>query len=64
VSGPTLEKIDPEQMAALGVRAKRLRWPLFAQRPSGVPADITMYRLETRRQLPASRNKNSDTTSA
>jgi class 3 adenylate cyclase len=64
VSGPTLEKIDPDQMAALGVRAKRMRRPLFANRPSGVPADITMYRLETRRQLPAARNTSSDTTSA
>ena len=55
VSGPTLEKIAPEQLDALGVRAKRVRRPVFSPRPSGVPADITMYRLETRRQLPAAR---------
>ena len=45
-SGQTLEKLSTEQLDALGVRAKRVRKPMFAHRPSGVPADITMYRLE------------------
>jgi hypothetical protein len=30
-----------------------LRRPVFAQRLSGVPPDITMYRLETRREFAA-----------
>jgi hypothetical protein len=35
---------------------KRLRKPMFAARPSGVPADITMYRVQTRRKFPAAGN--------
>ncbi|WP_414685290.1 adenylate/guanylate cyclase domain-containing protein [Mycobacterium sp.] len=53
ISGATLERLSPEQLDELGVTAKRVRRPVFSHRPSGVPADITMYRLETRRQLPA-----------
>jgi class 3 adenylate cyclase len=64
ISGPTLEKLDPEDLDTLGVVAKRVRRPMFSHRPSGVPADITMYRIETRRDLPASRNTNGDPTSA
>ncbi len=53
ISGATLERLSPEQLDELGVNAKRVRRPVFSHRPSGVPADITMYRLETRRHLPA-----------
>ena len=53
ISGATLERLTPEQLDELGVQAKRVRRTLFAHRPTGVPADMTMYRLETRRQLPA-----------
>lgn len=51
ITGATLERLTPEQLDELGVYAKRLRRPLFAHRLSGVPPDITMYRLETRREL-------------
>jgi class 3 adenylate cyclase len=51
VSGATLERVTPEQFDELGIQAKRVRRPMFAHRPSGVPPDITMYRLETRRDL-------------
>jgi class 3 adenylate cyclase len=53
ISSATLARLTPEQLDGLGVTAKRVRRTTFAHRPSGVPADITMYRLETRRQLPA-----------
>jgi class 3 adenylate cyclase len=55
ISGATLERLSPEQLDELGVTAKRLRRPVFSHRPSGVPSDITMYRLETRSQLPAAK---------
>jgi hypothetical protein len=51
ITGSTLGHLTPEQLDELGVLAKRLRRPVFAQRLSGVPSDITMYRLETRREL-------------
>jgi class 3 adenylate cyclase len=53
ISGATLEHLTPEQLDELGVAAKRLRRPLLAHRLSGVPSDITIYRLETRRDLSA-----------
>lgn len=53
ISGATLDRLSPEDLDELGVNVKRVRRPVFSHRPSGVPADITMYRLETRRQLPA-----------
>jgi class 3 adenylate cyclase len=52
-SGSTLEKLAPEQLDMLGITAKRVRRPMFSHRPSGVPADIIMYRLEIRRDFPA-----------
>ncbi|MFZ0833635.1 MAG: adenylate/guanylate cyclase domain-containing protein [Mycobacterium sp.] len=53
VSGSTLERLTPEQLQELGVYPKRLRRPMFAHRPSGVPPDITMYRLEVRKDVTA-----------
>ncbi|MDT7720404.1 MAG: hypothetical protein QOE94_1415 [Mycobacterium sp.] len=60
ISGPTLEQISEDHLDALGVTVKRVRRPVFSHRPSGVPADISMYRLETRRQLPAAPWPNGD----
>lgn len=51
-SGPTLELIDQNDLDELGVTAKRVRKQVFAARPHGVPADLTMYRLRTRSELP------------
>jgi class 3 adenylate cyclase len=58
ITGATMERLTPEQLDELGVYAKRLRRPMFAQRLSGVPPDITIYRLETRRELAASDTTN------
>jgi class 3 adenylate cyclase len=52
VSAPTLERIPDEDFESLGVIAKRLRRQVFTAKQDGVPADLTMYRLKTRRQLP------------
>jgi class 3 adenylate cyclase len=52
VSGPTLERIDQNDLDELGVTAKRVRKQVFAARPHGVPADLAMYRLKTRSELP------------
>ena len=53
ISGATLEWLTPEQLDELGVTAKRVHRSMFAHRLLGVPADITMYHLETRRHSPA-----------
>ncbi|MBS9533066.1 adenylate/guanylate cyclase domain-containing protein [Mycobacterium sp. M1] len=53
VSGPTLQRIDPADLDALGVVAKRARRQVLSAKPTGVPPDLTMYRLRTRRDLPA-----------
>ncbi|MET0700845.1 MAG: adenylate/guanylate cyclase domain-containing protein [Mycobacterium sp.] len=52
VSGPTLELIDQTDLDELGVTTKRVRKQMFAPRPHGVPADLTMYRVRTRSELP------------
>lgn len=57
VSGSTLDRIQPSDLDALGVVAKRLRRQVFAAKPTGVPAGLVMYRLkgggETGRELTA-----------
>lgn len=52
VSQATLERIPAEEFDSLGVIAKRLRRQVFTAKQDGVPADLAMYRLKTRRQLP------------
>jgi class 3 adenylate cyclase len=51
VSQATLERISDEDFDSLGVTAKRLRRQVFTAKQDGVPADLIMYRLRTRRQL-------------
>jgi adenylate cyclase len=46
------------------VTAKRLRRQVFTAKQGGVPADLTMYRLKTRRQLPGSKNDDGETLDA
>ncbi|WP_024442884.1 adenylate/guanylate cyclase domain-containing protein [Mycobacterium sp. UM_WGJ] len=53
VSGPTLERIDAAALEELGVVAKRARRQVLAAKTSGVPADLTMYRLKAVRQSPS-----------
>ena len=60
VSAATLVQISDEDFESLGVTAKRLRRQVFTARQDGVPADLTMYRLRTRRQLPGSKDGDGD----
>ncbi|WP_414688337.1 adenylate/guanylate cyclase domain-containing protein [Mycobacterium sp.] len=64
VSQATLERITDEDFDSLGVTAKRLRKQVFTNKPNGVPADFTMYRLKTRRQLPADVDEDGGTAGA
>ena len=45
ISGPTLERISAEDLESLAVSVKRVRRQVFAPRQSGIPADLTMYRV-------------------
>jgi class 3 adenylate cyclase len=54
ITGATLGRLTPVQLDELGVHAKRLRRRIFGQRLNGVPPQITIYRLELRRDLSAS----------
>jgi class 3 adenylate cyclase len=60
VSQATLDGIPDEDFASLGVEAKRLRRQVFAAKQEGVPPDLTMYRLKTRRQAPDGDHVNGD----
>lgn len=60
VSQATLERISDEDFDSLCVTAKRLRKQVFTNKPIGVPADFTMYRLKTRRQLPGEVDEDGD----
>ena len=54
ISGPALDLIPQSDLDEMGVVAKRARKPPFAQKPAGVPADLAIYRLKTRRDFLAS----------
>jgi adenylate cyclase len=64
VSGVTLDRIPDEDFATLGVTAKRLRRQVFTAKQDGVPADLAMYRLRTRRQLPGAEQDEDDAAGA
>jgi adenylate cyclase len=49
VSQTTLERIPDDEFDALGVTVKRQRRPIFTTKPDGVPSDLSMYRLRSRR---------------
>ncbi|MBW0018937.1 MAG: adenylate/guanylate cyclase domain-containing protein [Mycobacterium sp.] len=56
VSSSTLDLIPQSDLDALGVVAKRARRPLFTSKPTGVPADLAIYRItsdKTGRELTA-----------
>ena len=53
ISGQTLEQISAEDLDSLGVSIKRVRRQVFAPRQSGVPADLTMYRVTAHRDSSA-----------
>lgn len=52
ISESTLEEISPEELDALGVTVKRVRRQVFAPRQAGVPPDLVMYRVTSRREAP------------
>ncbi len=54
ISQPALAKVPLAFLDHMGLTPTPVRRPLFSSRPAGVPEDMKMYLLETRRQLPAS----------
>jgi len=52
MSQPALEQISDEQLAALGVLPKKVRKQLFSPKISGVPEDLGMYWIRTRKEAP------------
>ncbi len=48
VSATALDQISPTELEALGAVAKRVRRPVFGQKQTGVPPELSMYRLEPR----------------
>src|SRR5690348_5514924 len=52
VSQATMDRIPEEELHALGLSARRLRKQVFSHKQDGVPADLAMYRVKTRRELP------------
>lgn len=64
VSQATMDRISDEEFAALGLSAKRIRKQLLAPKQDGVPADLAMYRVKTRRELPGEDEENEDLTDA
>jgi class 3 adenylate cyclase len=51
VSGSTLDLIPQSELDALGVVAKRARKPVFTSKLTGIPADLAIYRLRTRKEF-------------
>lgn len=64
VSQATMDRISDEDFQALGLSAKRLRKQVFSPKQDGVPADLAMYRVKTRRELPANDEENGDISDA
>jgi class 3 adenylate cyclase len=64
VSQATMDRISEEDFEALGLSAKRLRKQVFSPKQDGVPADLAMYRVKTRRELPADDEENGDVSDA
>ena len=60
VSQATMDRISDEDFEALGLSAKRIRKQVFSPKQDGVPADLAMYRVKTRRQLPGEDEENGD----
>ncbi len=64
VSQATMDGISEGDFEALGLSAKRLRKQVFSPKQDGVPADLAMYRVKTRRELPADDEENGDISDA
>jgi class 3 adenylate cyclase len=64
VSQATMDRIPEEDFDALGLSAKRIRKQVFSPKQDGVPADLAMYRVKTRRELPGDDEETGDLTDA
>jgi class 3 adenylate cyclase len=64
VSQATMERIPDEEFDALGLSAKRIRKQVFSPKQDGVPADLAMYRVKTRRELPGEDDEHGDSADA
>ncbi len=64
VSQATMDRIPDEDFDALGLTARRIRKQVFSHRQDGVPADLAMYRVKTRRELPGDGEEIGDVTDA
>ncbi|ABL04133.1 adenylate/guanylate cyclase domain-containing protein [Mycobacterium ulcerans] len=51
ISSPTLDLIPQSELDAMRVVAKRARRPMFASKLTGIPPDLAIYRLTTRKDL-------------
>ncbi len=60
VTQTTMDRIPEQDFEALGLSAKRLRKQVFSPKQDGVPADLAIYRVKTRRELPADDEENED----
>jgi class 3 adenylate cyclase len=60
VSQATMDRISEEDLESLGLSAKRIRKQVFSSKQDGVPADLAMYRVKTRRELPGEDEENGD----
>ncbi|OBA95452.1 guanylate cyclase [Mycobacteriaceae bacterium 1482268.1] len=60
VSQATMDRIPEEEFEALGLTAKRIRKQVFLPRQEGVPTDLAMYRVRTRRELPGEDEEDGD----
>lgn len=64
VSQATMDGIGDGELEAVGLSAKRIRKQVFSPKQDGVPTDLAMYRVKTRRELPGADEENGDLTDA
>jgi adenylate cyclase len=60
VSQATMDRIPEAEFEALGLTAKRIRKQVFSPKQDGVPTDLAVYRVKTRRELPGGDEENRD----
>jgi class 3 adenylate cyclase len=60
VSGATMDRIPEADFDALGLSAKRIRKQVFSPKQDGVPTDLVVYRVKTRRELPGEDEESDD----
>src|SRR3954466_9849056 len=60
VSAATMDRIPEADFDALGLSAKRIRKQVFSPKQDGVPTDLVVYRVKTRRELPGEDEESDD----